>query len=208
MADPSARTTVETSFDKRATERAQALVGQVVDGRYQIDRVLAMGGMGTVYLARHLKLKKRVALKVLHPGTEDHPELYMRFEREALAGAQVTHAHVAAATDFGELADGTRYLVLEYVRGRTLRALMDTDAPLASVRAAKIARQISVALAEIHARGIVHRDLKPRNVMLTEGEFVKIVDFGLARIDGARISTVSLDELEDDDRLTTRGTIF
>ena len=208
MGDPSVRPTVDKSFDKRATERAESLVGQVVDGRYQIDRVLAMGGMGTVYLARHLKLRKRVALKVLHPGTEDHPELYMRFEREALAGAQVTHAHVAAATDFGELADGTRYLVLEYVRGRTLRALMDADAPLAALRAAKIARQISVALAEIHERGIVHRDLKPRNIMLSDGEFVKVVDFGLARIDGARISTVSLDELEDDDRLTSKGTIF
>jgi len=196
------------SFDQRANERAKGLIGQVVDGRYQIDRILAMGGMGSVYLARHLKLRKRVALKVLHPGTEDHPELYMRFEREALAGAQVTHAHVAAATDFGELADGTRYLVLEYVRGRTLRAVLDEDAPLLVLRAAKITRQISVALREIHARGIVHRDLKPRNVMLGESDFVKIVDFGLARIDGARISTVSSDELEDDERLTTKGTIF
>lgn len=183
------------------------MIGKGIDERYQIDRVLAMGGMGTVYLGRHLKLKKRVALKVLHPDAEDHPELFLRFEREALAGAQVNHPNVAAATDFGELPDGTRYLVMEYVRGGTLRSVLDASAPLPPVRAVLIARQIAVALAEIHKRGIVHRDLKPRNVMLGEGDTVKIVDFGLAKIDGARMSTMPKDE-EDEGRLTATGTIF
>ncbi|MBK6519608.1 MAG: serine/threonine protein kinase [Polyangiaceae bacterium] len=195
-------------FHDRANERAQALVGRTVDDRYAIDRVIAMGGMGTVYLARHLKLKKRVALKVLHPDAEDHPELFLRFEREAQAGAQVSHPNVAAATDFGEAQDGTRYLVLEYVRGSTLRQVIDSDAPLSSLRAARIVRQLAAALGEIHKRGIVHRDLKPRNVMLGEGDFVKIVDFGLAKIDGARLSTMPRDDDESGGRLTGGGMIF
>ncbi|NUP12453.1 MAG: protein kinase [Polyangiaceae bacterium] len=197
-----------SSFHGRAEERARSLVGKTIDERYQIDRILAMGGMGTVYLARHLKLKKRVALKVLHPDAEDHPELFLRFEREALAGAQVNHPHVAAATDFGELPDGTRYLVMEYVRGTTLRSLIDQEAPLPPARAARIARQIALALTEIHKRGIVHRDLKPRNIMLADGDAVKIVDFGLAKIDGARVSTMPKDEEDENSRLTAGGMIF
>ena len=194
--------------DPEARERAASLVGRTIEGRYTIDRVLATGAMGTVYLARHLKLKKRVAVKVLHPGVNDHPEMVMRFEREALAGAQMSHPHVAGASDFGDLDDGTRYLVMEYVKGSHLRDLIDREAPLDSERAIRIARQMAVALDYIHARGMVHRDIKPRNVMLETGDFVKIVDFGLAKIDGARLSTFSDDEAEEDSRLTTRGVIF
>jgi serine/threonine protein kinase len=207
-ADVERRTTMGAGADNRATERAKGLVGKTIDGRYQIDGILAMGGMGAVYLARHLKLKKRVAVKALHPDAEDHPELVMRFEREALAGAQVSHQNVASATDFGDLADGTRYLVMEYVRGESLRAAIDREAPFGPQRAVLIARQVAVALREIHARGIVHRDIKPRNVMLAEGDFVKVVDFGLAKIDGARFSALPPDEAEEDSRLTGRGVIF
>ena len=197
-----------TSSDE-AKERAHALVGQTLDGRYRIDDVIAMGAMGTVYLARHLKLKKRVALKVLHPDVEGHPELVARFEREAQAGARVTHPNVATATDFGELDDGTKYLVMEYVRGSTLRAVLDAQAPLSSVRAVRIARQIAVALDEIHARGIVHRDLKPRNVMLSGEDFVKVVDFGLSRLEHQRDS-IQDDESQDEGaaRITGTGVVF
>ncbi|MFO0616022.1 MAG: serine/threonine-protein kinase [Polyangiaceae bacterium] len=194
--------------DEQATERAQALVGATIDGRYRIDQILAMGGMGTVYLARHLKLRKRVALKILHPDVEQHEELLLRFEREAAAGAQVTHPNVACATDFGDLDDGTRYLVMEYVRGETLRTAIDREAPFPVERAAKIARQIAVALEAIHKEGIVHRDLKPRNVMLTDRDFVKLVDFGLAKVDNARFSALPEEEKEADARLTGRGVIF
>ncbi len=194
--------------DARARDRAEHLVGRTIDGRYRIDGVLAMGGMGAVYVGRHLKLKKRVALKVLHPAAEDDPELVSRFEREALAGGHVSHPHVAAATDFGELADGTRFLVMEYVKGITLRSLVEREGALPAERAARIARQIAVALGEIHGRGIVHRDLKPRNVMLTEDDFVKIVDFGLAKVEAGRMSTVTAEEEADDARLTTAGVVF
>ncbi len=194
----------------RASEeaRARALVGTTVDDRYRFDEVIATGAMGTVYLARHLKLKKRVAIKVLHPGVEDHPELVLRFEREALAGAQVAHANVAAATDFGDLEGGARYLVMEYVRGKTLRAVLDAEAPLAPERAVRIARQLALALGHLHEHGMVHRDVKPRNVMLAADDFVKLVDLGLAKIDGARLSTLPEDEAEEDARLTGRGVIF
>ncbi len=193
-------------FHDRANERAEALIGRTIEDRYQIDKVLAMGGMGTVYLARHLKLKKRVALKVLHPDAEDHPELFLRFEREALAGAQVTHPTVAAATDFGGLPDGSHYLVMEYVRGSTLRQILDKESPIPFVRTVRIIRQIATALGEIHKRGIVHRDLKPRNVMVMENDLVKVVDFGLAKIDDARNSTMPAEE--DVERLTGGGMIF
>jgi serine/threonine-protein kinase len=161
-----------------------------------------------VYLGRHLKLKKRVAIKTLHPDVNDHPELVMRFEREALAGAQVSHMNVACATDFGDLEDGTRYLVMEYVRGTNLRDVIDREAPLSAERAVRIARQIAVALGHLHERGIIHRDLKPKNVMLGEGDFVKVVDFGLAKVDARRISSVDVDEIDEDSRLTARGVIF
>jgi serine/threonine-protein kinase len=198
---------VEGTADDRARERAKSRVGTTVDGRYRIDSVLALGGMGAVYLARHLKLRKRVALKLLHPDVEQKVELVLRFEREALAGAHVDNKHVAAATDFGELEDGTRYLVTEYVRGKTLREVLIAQAPFDPIRAARIARQIAVGLGEIHAKGIVHRDLKPRNVMLTDADFVKIIDFGLAKIEESRVSTIS-EAVEEGDRITARGVIF
>ena len=180
--------------DERARVRAKARVGTIIDGRYQLDRILALGGMGAVYLARHLKLKKRVALKLLHPDVEQKVDLVLRFEREALAGAHVDNKHVAAATDFGQLEDGARYLVTEYVRGKTLREILIAYAPLDAVRAARITRQLAVGLGEIHAKGIVHRDIKPRNIMVTDSDFVKIIDFGLAKIEEARVSTIDLSD--------------
>ena len=89
--------------DRAAKERAAQLIGQVISQRYRIDELLAMGGMGAVYRGHHLLLKKRVAIKILHPETENLPELVARFEREAIAGAHIEHPNVAAATDFGKL---------------------------------------------------------------------------------------------------------
>jgi serine/threonine-protein kinase len=169
--------------DRVAETRADKLVGQVIAKRYRIDELLAMGGMGAVFRGHHLLLKKRVAIKILHPETENLPELVARFEREAIAGAHVAHPNVAAATDFGQLDDGSYFLVLEYVSGRTLHHVIKKG-PLAPARAIHVAKQIASALEAVHGMGILHRDVKPRNVMLVGGQLdvAKLIDFGLAKV--------------------------
>src|SRR4051812_43176341 len=151
-----------------------------------------MGGVGAVYLGEHVHMHKHVALKILHPDSAGLPDLVARFEREAVAGAHISHPNVAAATDFGELDDGSFFLVLEYVRGITLREVIQRG-PVGSARAVGIAKQIASALSAAHAMDIIHRDVKPRNVMLIEGErdLVKVIDFGLAKLDLKQVSAVA-----------------
>lgn len=161
------------------------LLGTVLAERYRIDALVGEGAMGRVYRAEHVLMRKRVAVKVLHRELLQVPEIVQRFEREAQAAAHIEHPHVAAATDFGRLADGRVYLVLEYVEGRSLHEVIaEGRLPLARVLA--IGGQIAAALEAAHARGIVHRDLKPDNVSLVEisGEedFVKVLDFGVAKV--------------------------
>jgi len=169
---------------KPAAEAVNRL-GQVISGRYLIKELLGEGGMGAVYLAEHTHMKKRVALKLLHPEMVDNPEVSARFEREALASAHIEHPNVAAATDFGKTEDGSFFLVLEYVEGTSLRDAVDTG-PLSVQRVLRIGRQIALALERAHDAGIVHRDLKPENVMLVkkddEPDFVKVLDFGIAKL--------------------------
>jgi serine/threonine-protein kinase len=157
----------------------------VISGRYLIKELLGEGGMGAVYLAEHTHMKKRVALKLLHPEMVDNAEVSARFEREALASAHIEHPNVAAATDFGKTEDGTFFLVLEYVEGTDLRAALESG-PLSVQRVLRIGRQIALALERAHEAGIVHRDLKPENVMLVkkddEPDFVKVLDFGIAKL--------------------------
>jgi serine/threonine protein kinase len=183
VAEPLAGGVAETSA--AAQERAAALTGRTISDRYKILELVAMGGMGAVYRAEHLLMHKEVAIKVLHPETENFPELVSRFEREAVAGAHIQHPNVAIASDFGKFDEDSRFLVLEYIRGKTLREIID-EGPLLPTRAAAIARQIALGLAAVHAKGIVHRDVKPRNIMVLPGarmgeDLVKVIDFGLAR---------------------------
>jgi len=165
--------------------------GSILADRYRIEAVLGEGGMGVVYQAEHVHMRKRLALKVLRPEYSNLPEVVARFEREAIAAGKIEHPNVARATDFGRLADGSFFLVLEYVAGRTLRDELK-DGPLGVDRALAIARGISVAIGAAHQHGIVHRDLKPENVMLVEQEgvrdFVKVLDFGIAKVDGSGAS--------------------
>ncbi|MGE3670365.1 MAG: protein kinase, partial [Polyangiaceae bacterium] len=121
--------------------------------------------MGRVYSAEHVMMRKRVAVKVLHSELTRVPEVVGRFEREAMAAANIDHPNVAAATDFGKLEDGSIYLVLEFVEGRNLRDELK-GGPVSVGRALHITRQMAGALAAAHALNIVHRDLKPENVML------------------------------------------
>jgi eukaryotic-like serine/threonine-protein kinase len=160
-------------------------VGTVIAERYRLDALLGEGGMGKVYSAEHVLMRKRLAIKVLHAELSEVPEVVTRFEREAMAAANIVHPNVAAATDFGKLPDGSVFLVLELVQGKNLRDEIGRGI-MPIERALAIARQIASALDAAHALGIVHRDLKPENVMLIEkgdeSDFVKVLDFGIARV--------------------------
>ena len=163
--------------------------GTVLADRYRIEKLLGQGGMGAVYLAEHVHMRKHFAVKVLHKDMCENPEVVSRFEREAVAAGAITHPNVAAATDFGRLASGAFFLVLEYVPGKSLREVIDLG-PLDAERAKKIAIEILGAVGAAHAKGIIHRDLKPENVMLLEREgdpeFVKVLDFGIAKVEASR----------------------
>ena len=148
-------------------------------GAYEILSAIGAGGMGEVYQAKHLKLGRHVAIKVLHREVADDPERLRRFEREARLASTLNHPNIVTIHDIGEHA-GTTYIAMEFVQGRTLRELL-RDGPIPVSKAVFIASQICEGLAHAHAAGIVHRDLKPDNVMITDDGLVKILDFGLAK---------------------------
>jgi serine/threonine-protein kinase len=162
------------------------LLGTVIADRYRVDEKLGVGGMGAVYRAEHVLMKKPVAVKVLHREMTVVGEVVKRFEREAIAAGRIDHPNVTVATDFGKLRDGAFYLVLEYVPGRSLSTAMKEDGVFPVPRALFIARQVAAALGAAHAANIVHRDLKPDNIMLIERggtkDFVKVLDFGIAKV--------------------------
>lgn len=159
-------------------------IGRIIDGRYKIVEVLGEGGMGAVFVAEHLKLRKLVALKTIRGEFSGHPELEARFAREALATGQIDHPHVVSAIDFGHLPEGGAYLVIQLVRGVSLGKQLE-GGPLPWPQAVELGAQIADALAAAHAAGIIHRDLKPDNVLLETREgkqWAKVVDFGIARL--------------------------
>ncbi len=161
------------------------LIGMTLSGRYKIERLLGEGGMGAVYQAEHTHMRKRLAIKVLHAEMSRMPEVVARFEREAMAAANIDHPNVAKATDFGKLDDGSFFLALEFVEGHSLRDEIGRGR-LELGRVLHILSQSAGALGRAHQLGIVHRDLKPENVMLVErdgdADFVKVLDFGIAKV--------------------------
>jgi serine/threonine-protein kinase len=186
------------------------LVGSVICGRYRVEKVIGTGGMGSVYRAVHVHMRKTVALKVLHGHMTSMPEAVARFEREAVAAGRIKHRNVAAATDFGRLDSGDAfYLALDFVEGQSLRHVMHNAGAMPTPRAVGIIRQVVEALEAAHALDIVHRDLKPENIMLQNDgpheDFVKVLDFGLAKIDldGTRPSAGG-----DPSQLTRMGSVF
>jgi hypothetical protein len=189
--------------------REAALVGRIISGRYRIEAPIAAGGMGAVFRGEHLHMRKRVAIKILHAETEGLAGLAAQFEREAMAGAHVSHPNVAIATDFGELDDGSYFLVLEYLRGITLAEVLERG-PMEVPRAVHIAKQIAAGLQAVHAMGIVHRDVKPRNVMLVQGpeDQAKLIDFGFAKVETERMSVARADEPPLDGALHDADTVF
>lgn len=154
--------------------------GTVLAARYTIGRVLGVGGMGVVYLARDEELVQDVAVKVLRPDLGTDPEWIERFRRELILAREVTHKNVVRIHDIGE-SDGLRFLTMRYVAGRSLMQVLDQDGPLPVERAVAIVRQVAEALQRAHEAGVVHRDLKPGNILLEEGDVAYITDFGIAR---------------------------
>src|SRR5215475_9174945 len=147
-------------------------------GPYEVISPLGAGGMGEVYKARDTRLGREVAIKVLPQHLSSSEEMRQRFEREAKAISQLSHAHICALYDVGSH-EGTEYLVMEYLEGETLATrLLKGALPLAQTLAFGI--EIADALDKAHRQGIIHRDLKPGNIMLTKGG-VKLLDFGLAK---------------------------
>ncbi len=170
---------------KATKVRAPLEAGVVIAERYKILSLLGEGATGIVYAAEHVLLHKKVAVKILHSELTEMPDGVARFEREAMATARIDHPNVASAVDFGRLSDGSLFLALEFVEGKSLREVV-SQGPLGIRRALHITRQIASALASAQSLDIVHRDLKPENVMLVskgeDNDFVKVLDFGIARV--------------------------
>ncbi len=164
--------------------------GEVVSGKFRIERVLGQGGMGVVVAAKHLQLDETVALKFLRAHASSDPDALARFAREARAAAKLKSEHVARVLDAGIADDGTPYIVMEYLEGRTLGRVLEDQGRLDVATATEYAIQTCEGLAEAHARGIVHRDIKPENLFLVERSqgwrVLKILDFGISKFAVAR----------------------
>jgi serine/threonine-protein kinase len=163
------------------------LVGQVLDSRYRVEALLGSGAMGSVYRARHVRLPRSFAIKLLHPRLLSDAKIVKRFEREARLAGKLSHPNVVGVLDVGEI-DGVSYMVMELAVGRCLGEMLD-GTPFEHARAVRILRQLCDGLDHAHHHGLVHRDLKPENVIVeVQGgeEVARIVDFGISILrDGA-----------------------
>ncbi len=159
--------------------------GSVLEGRYRIERVLGEGGMGIVYRASHVNLKRSVAIKLLHPDVAKDPVIFDRFLQEAQSASAIGHRNIVDIRDFGVLEDGTSYIVMEYLEGRDLHDLIQTFGPVPPSMVVALGAQIAEGLSAAHAAGIIHRDLKPDNIFLVQSQdpvpLIKILDFGIAK---------------------------
>ncbi len=172
----------------------------MLDDKYRIEHLLAVGGMGAVYVGTHIKLRKRVAIKVLNPQLSS-PAMVERFHREAITASQIGHEGIAQVTDIGTSTEGEPFLVMEYLEGESLAGRLKTSGPLPIDIACELGCSILAPLEAAHRAGIVHRDLKPDNVFLvrqSRGEMIKLLDFGISRSQG----------LEGEFRLTTTGLVL
>jgi serine/threonine-protein kinase len=165
-------------------------------GMYRIVKEIGRGGMGVVYRAEHVALERPVALKVLAPEAASNAALASQFLVEARAACRARHPGIVDVTDFGHLADGRPYLVMELVEAPTLASELRREGAFAPARAVALARRIASALEAASRQGVVHRDLTPSNVFVLEGDKVKIGDFGLARIVDASRAPAAADPTE------------
>jgi serine/threonine-protein kinase len=177
-------------------------IGTTIGDRYVVDDVLGEGGMGKVYLVHHKVIDKQLAIKILHAELAKDKEAVGRFVREAKSASSIGNQHIVDISDFGETSDGSTYFVMEYLGGETLADLIDDGGALPVEKICDISLQMCDGLAAAHRKQIIHRDLKPDNVTLTKQgnreNFVKILDFGIAKVGAAKSST----------KLTMAGAVF
>jgi eukaryotic-like serine/threonine-protein kinase len=161
-------------------------VGELVGGKYRIVRLLAQGGMGVVYEAQHTVVRRRFAVKFMRRDLAERRDILNRFQREAEAAGALESEHVAAAVDFGIAEDGAPYIVMEYLVGESLTALLGREGPLPVERAADLVSQAGRGMEVAHAAGIIHRDLKPQNLFVCRRQdgtdLLKVLDFGVAKL--------------------------
>jgi serine/threonine-protein kinase len=159
---------------------------EILNGQFQILQKIGSGGMGAVYKARQAGMNRMVAVKILHPKLAARADLVERFQREARAMSHLTHPNTVKVLLYGQLEDGSLYIVMEYLEGKNLNQSVRTDGPMPVERALPILVQCCGALEEAHRAGIVHRDLKPENIFLCNqgglNDFPKVLDFGLAKV--------------------------
>jgi serine/threonine-protein kinase len=178
------------------------LIGHLLADRYVIEELLGEGGMGRVYGARHMRMSRRFAVKVLFGDMAADAKARTRFSREAEAVSRLNHPNVLSVIDFGETEEGLLYLVMDLIEGRELHQLLAQEAPLATLRALALLRQLARGLAHAHERNLVHRDFKTENVVVTRSgdeELARIVDFGIAAVG---------EMMEPNQRLTTEGMVL
>ena len=178
---------VNVSLGLASRSTRDPLIGATVGGRFKVEELIGQGGMGKVYRGRHLALDRFVCLKMLKPALLEDPTVVGRFEREAMAASRLNHPNSIQVLDFGRNeADGALYLVMEYVQGKDLRAVLRDEWPVPEERLCRIMAQVLAALSEAHAHHVIHRDLKPENIMIEQRrdhpDFVKVLDFGIAKI--------------------------
>ena len=177
--------TLDGATLKEAGAKKDTLTGQMIKGRYQVIKKLGAGGMGTVYLAEQVAIGRRVALKVLHSSYATDEEFVRRFRHEARLAASLNHHNIITVYDFDQADEGSLFIAMEYVDGRSLSEVIRQEGPMDIGRAVRLGIQIVEGLEAAHRAGVIHRDIKPDNIMVTgmaENEDVKLMDFGIARL--------------------------
>ena len=161
--------------------------GTILDEKYRIDELIAVGGMGAVYLGTHTSLQKKVAIKLLRADLADNLDAIERFRREAIAASRIGHDNICEVTDLGETDWGASFLVMEHLEGQSLAEVIESKGRLLVPEACSLVLPILSAINAAHEQGIVHRDLKPANVFLaakSSGDTIKVLDFGISRVQG------------------------
>lgn len=178
-----------------AGEEQDPFTGVVLGGKYRLEQKVGEGGMGKIYLSRHITLNKKYAVKMLNPEYSNNAEAIERFRREAVTAGELDHPNIINVNDIDYTDDGQAYIVMEFLDGRELRDELKKTPIVDPQRALRIIYQVSRALDAAHAKGIIHRDLKPENIFLIDRadqkDVVKILDFGISKIKGARASNLT-----------------